>query len=272
MVINKYYIVEHKKIKNEVEMAVLSDLHFTDHLPKNLMKNVSQNIKKHQPDIIVLPGDIIDSTNKMENPNIVKSLQNFLIELTSIAPVVACYGNHDIRKTVNRHQISDSPSILKHITSSISNFYLLNETEITLNGITFFDFFLPLSYYVNKEHKEDLSLFYEYNKKRKRPKDDNFHILLCHSPNFLHQVNLNDIDLIISGHMHHGLVPNILDHLWKSDQGLIGPHRQLFPRYTRGMVYYPTPHLISGGINKIVYPKNTLFSPHIEYITLKNKS
>lgn len=272
MVINKYFTIESKKIKKEQQIAVLSDLHFTKHLPKNLMKNVVVNIKKHHPNIIVIAGDIIDSTNKMENPSIVNSLQNFLVELTRIAPVVVCYGNHDLRKMKKHKEFSSSPSILKEATSSIQNFHLLNETEVELHGITFFDFTLPFSYYTNKKHREDLVLFNEYSKTRKRPNDSNFHILLCHTPNFFYQLDLNNIDFIISGHMHHGLVSNVLDKLWKSNRGLIGPYKQLFPRYARGMVYYPTPHLISGGINKIVYPKNTLFAPHIEYITLKNKS
>lgn len=272
MIVNKFFTINHAKITQETKIAVLSDIHFNKHIRNKMIQETLQNITEHQPDIIVIAGDIIHSTNELTKPATVKNLRSFLTDLTHIAPVVACYGNHDLIKLKKFKQLPISESILKDSTTSIPNFNLLYQSQVTIKGITFFDITLPVQYYVNKKTKEDLTLFKQYDDSRKRPNNDSFHVLLCHSPVYIHQMNLSKINLVISGHMHHGLVPNRLDKIWKSDRGIIGPHRQLFPRYTRGMMYYPTPHLISGGINKIVSPSTMLFSSHIEYIILKNKS
>lgn len=58
--------------------------------------------------------------------------------------------------------------------------------------------------------------------------------------------------MILSGHMHNGLVFNFLDKLIKNNYGFISPNRKLFPNNARGIIKHKNNrfNIISGGIIK----------------------
>ena len=86
-----------------------------------------------------------------------------------------------------------------------------------------------------------------------------------------------DYDILISGHMHEGMVPPILDDVIHSNYGLIAPSKFLFPKNVRGTVRTDNGQylIISGGITKIaeenqkmLHPANNVYPMSIEDITL----
>ena len=93
-----------------------------------------------------------------------------------------------------------------------------------------------------KEFKKDwVSNFIEEFKKCHFKISKNIQtIMLCHSPEVIcdkkvwETLNLNDINLIICGHMHNGLSFKKIDKLLKT-RGLVGPNYTLFPKYCRGV-------------------------------------
>ena len=117
---------------------------------------------------------------------------------------------------------------------------------------------------------------------------DKYNILLCHSPvnvlddEVLEKTKLlSNIDLILSGHMHNGMVPPILEKIWKGNSGIITPSKKLYPKAktTRGIIKKQNKVLIiSGGITKlsfsspeILHPFNEFYPMNMEIIDIEKK-
>ena len=67
---------------------------------------------------------------------------------------------------------------------------------------------------------------------------------------------LKDYDLLLSGHTHNGMVPDIMSKLFKTNQGIIAPNKKLFPSIARGKIerYIGNKKItiiITGGITKL---------------------
>ena len=122
-----------------------------------------------------------------------------------------------------------------------------------------------------------------------------YNILLCHTPRNLVKNGvicdgidcLKEFNLILSGHMHAGLVPKSL----RSDKyggGFIGPHASVLPDYAYGLVVNKRiATLTSGGVTKVTKSAspnasraisrafvknklNSIYSPEVEILNLTN--
>ena len=88
-----------------------------------------------------------------------------------------------------------------------------------------------------------------------------------------------EYDLVLSGHMHNGLILRILDKIIKNNYGLISPDKRFFAKNTRGKIktkYYTI--IITGGITKlspsstkILSKLNGLYPISINKITVKGE-
>ena len=110
-----------------------------------------------------------------------------------------------------------------------------------------------------------------------------YKVALIHSPILLSEKKVveksKEYDLVLSGHMHNGLIPRILDKIIKNNYGLISPDKRLFAKNTRGKIktkYYTI--IITGGITKlspsstkILYKLNGLYQISINKITVKGE-
>lgn len=76
-------------------------------------------------------------------------------------------------------------------------------------------------------------------------------IAIIHSPVFLTDsqvaAKLYEFDYFISGHMHNGVIPPIINDFWHSDRGLIAPGKKLFPRNARTKITNPNDKIITLG-------------------------
>jgi len=93
--------------------------------------------------------------------------------------------------------------------------------------------------------------------------------MLIHSPIKLIDNNvlekLHDYDLLLSGHTHNGMVPNILEKIIPDNYGIIAPNKKLFPRLARGkMEKYIKNHkitiIINGGVTKLSLKSSKLLN------------
>ena len=110
-----------------------------------------------------------------------------------------------------------------------------------------------------------------------------YKVALIHSPILLSEKKvvekLKEYDLILSGHMHNGLILRILDKIIKNNYGLISPDKRFFAKNTRGKIktkYYTI--IITGGITKlspsstkILSKLNGLYPISINKITVKGE-
>lgn len=105
-----------------------------------------------------------------------------------------------------------------------------------------------------------------------------FNIFLTHEPHSIINLSLENnkciqlyTDLVVSGHMHNGLLPNFL-HPYCGTKGIISPQMELFPEYAQGEVKVgDTDFIINGPVNaRIETPLiNRIYGPSATIITLR---
>ena len=81
--------------------------------------------------------------------------------------------------------------------------------------------------------------------------NDKLNFLMAHSPTYLKDKEITDelkeFDYFVSGHMHNGLVPPILNEIWKSSHGIISPSRILLADNCRNTLKFKDDKLIVNG-------------------------
>ncbi len=287
--IAKEYDIYNKKISRNIKICLIADFHLSHISSDEKVKLVIDDIKEKRPDYICICGDYIDCTNMLENKTIYDKSISYLKELSNITKVIFTLGNHDITRMLKwrKHRFEVNKKWLEDI-SKIKNVVVLYNEIYKEKDIRFIGYVLPYKYYYAKGHENRDILIDEYNKSISNVDDYVFNVLLCHSPvhifddkTFNEISNLKNMDIILSGHMHNGMLFNYMDKIWKGNRGFIGPHKKLFPSISRGiktkfMDGKEINLIVTGGITKVqeVAPKiihfaDKLYNPQIDYINIK---
>ena len=272
MIKNKFY-----KINNiGKRICLISDIHYSINYDLSIFDEIINNIKENKPDYICVSGDIVDDVTVLyESPD---KLTEFIKKLSLIAPTIITKGNHDETKFIKHgHSYLTNEEYFMNL-NTIENVYYLDNKTLVRDDITFTSFNLSYGYYNN--YNESYEVFKkEMNKKIKKFNPLKYNILLCHTPIHIFKSNediVNRFDLILSGHMHNGLVFDFLDK--KGSFGFVGPFRTFFPKNARGKITKTIDNkernlVVSGGIIKFAYnsPKffhklNKLYPISIDYI------
>jgi len=280
-----YKIIKYKtcneKMKKDVNILHLSDIHYMGNRDNKLLDDLYKKIKNYKLDYIIITGDIIDckkSITKEENKN---KLKEFFEKISRISKVIISYGNHDMYGEVRKKFINEFDPLFWKKISSIKNITILNNNSYEDKNIYVYGYTPSIEYYYPKEKKEimleeltDL----EVNKDLK----SKYNIFLIHSPFFLDNKEINTkligFDLILSGHMHNGLMPPVLDEIIENNKGVISRDLYIFPNMTRGYVNDGILKIISSGINKVHSYKtwmlnfiNVFYPRSYNVISIKNK-
>lgn len=291
MIRNLKYNIETEKLLQSQKLALLADIHFSNEFDLRKFDKINQNIADYSPNLTCIPGDVIDDLNVCMNTEQVCGLLEWIKLLGQIAPVYISCGNHDKNTVYNgKWYYIESPKIWDMI-NNIEGIQVL-ENEMAINdNIRLIGYEAPDEYYHNPEHKDDGELMkQDIREKFPNIENDKYNVLLCHSPRkiFENEVwnsnsQLENVDLVLSGHMHNGLVFPGLDSLWKSSRGFIAPNSELFPKYARGKTVKKTKDkniylIVNGGINKlekqspILKAINGIYPMDIDYINIEPKS
>lgn len=273
MIRNKFY----KMNKYNKRICLFADVHYNFDYDLTRFDKIIKNIKNNKPDYICIPGDIVDSSDIISDIKI-DYLTKFIKDLSLICPVILVKGNHDETRYINKKHCEFDTDKYYNKLNKIDNVYYLDNNHITLDNINFYGIRFPYDYYNSSLH-EDNDAFIEKLDSIKVNTENN--ILLCHGPrNVLSKKtietskNINKFYLVLSGHMHNGLVFNFLD--WKGNRGFIGPYKDLFPDYARGMKKKNnTTLVVTGGIitfslhaPKLLYKINNIYPMNIDYIDI----
>jgi predicted MPP superfamily phosphohydrolase len=279
-----YYDLKPRKEMGNIKIALFSDLHFSGRgYNKQIFKNIIKNLNRNKPNYICIPGDTFDNYEFIKRNPDDFDLLNFFFKIAKIAPVLISLGNHDVMESTENKKVYAFPLDLTRRLSKVENIHILDNNSITLDGICFYGLSLPFPIYFKKPDIQ-YQKFSEYlnNNPINFPKDT-YNVLLSHSPVIFQNEKifeqLPNIDLILSGHMHNGGIPIIVDKFYHGHGGIIAPNKGLFPKYSRGYLKLnqgKTDLIISKGIVTIsrmapfifkglrpFYPKN------IEYITFR---
>lgn len=253
-IVNKTYNLGSNLNKS---IVLISDLHYYDEKQLKHFNNILNNIKKLKPDYICITGDIID-TAKIPN---FKGIEKWLEKLATITKVIMVLGNHEyyINRPKDIYGLNDD--YINKI-KNIENLYLLDNNNLILDNINFIGLSLPIEHYMfEKESEEDFKKYMQNIKS----KEEYYNILLCHSPINIVKDNIIkdiDVDLILCGHTHGGVVPWFLRGIFGTN-GIISPSKSLFPKKCYGRIKKDNKNIIiTSGI--------TMLAP--SHLKLVNKS
>jgi len=258
-IIDKFYNINNKLNKN---IVLISDLHYQDKKDIKTLNNILDSIKKLKPDYICIPGDITDKA-------LIKDEEEFIVwlkKLSKVSKVIISLGNHDFYINKYRRLYGQNKELLKKI-SNIKNLYLLDNKNVIIDNINFMGLTILMEYYKETYKSND---FYRCLDKININKKC-YNILLCHSPlNICNKEILKNrnIDLILCGHMHGGIVPKCMRKIFKQ-RGLISPNKRLFPKNVYGNLKIGNTNIIiSSGIKVIPFRIINIFSPEIVNIKI----
>lgn len=235
------YHLKTDEIKSTVKIAFISDLHHKEFGKNNI--NLVTAISEKEPDLIAVGGDMVTAGDTTHNV-VIKLLK----QLTKIAPTYYVLGNHElgyINLKKLKKDISKTGTTI--LDNSMQKLKIPHKNEtITIGGLTNYPFYDTYAPDFENEDRYFLDEFIEHSK-------NNYSILLAHQPEcYIWKLNEMDLDLIISGHTHGGIIqiPFI--------GGVYAPNQGLFPEYDKGYFSSDTAQMIiTSGLG------NTTFVPRL---------
>lgn len=272
------------KIKSdEIKILIASDLHLTRECgQKNLNRIMnSKELDYAKLDFIIMPGDLTNDCNDLEDKDFKKYFIESLDEFTKGIPTVVSYGNHDqmTKHNSDKWRIGNR-KLVEEALGELPNFKLIKNGEnVKTPEIDFAAFSPVFSYYEGL--KEDMSIYeknFFANYDESAFKDDKYSIFLTHEPQSIIKLSEElgsciqpNTDLVISGHMHNGLLLNPL-HRFAKNRGIISPQMELFPKFAQGEYSVDeTDFIINGPVNtRVETPRiNELYGASATTLTLK---
>lgn len=262
------YEIKNSKLPLEFDgfkILQISDLHNESFgINNNILINKIDELK---PDIICITGDMIDGSKKDFSVAL-----NLLDELSKKYKVYHIIGNHEQKVMKNKHKDIYKEYFAKLNLKNIVD--LKNEKiKIERNGqfINLYGLIVPYKYYpylLNENYKnKKLELKKcEIEKLLGKINPKEYNVLLSHNPFFFEEYSKWGADLVLSGHVHGGIIRLPLI------GGVLSPNRQLFPKYDLGEYNMDkaTMILTKGlGGSKLITRINC--NPEIVSIILKNK-
>lgn len=253
------YIITSKKIPANFDgykILQLSDLHNVS-LGKN-NNRLLKEIEKISPDIIVMTGDMVN-TNSENYDNFFKLAKEISGKYTSYYIM----GNHELRLDGKKQA-----DILYKLNSLGINVLNNNKTAIVKDNesIHVYGLHQPISTYKNALKNNIEADFTLEQMKQLFPIIDNstYNILLSHSPFDFEIFEKWGADLVLSGHVHGGIIrlPFI--------GGLLSPERTFFPKYDSGEFSIgDSKMIVSRGLGNGTINLRIFNNPEICVIRLK---
>ena len=247
------YQITSNKIPNEFnnyKIIQISDFH--NNTSSKLTKKIVEKIKNQKPNIIVITGDLIDSTKTNVDIAI-----DMIKEIIEIAPIYYVTGNHEARTNEYDNLKSQMIELGVKILENEAQEIQLNNSTINILGINDPSFYKESDILDSKIVKNNMENI-QYN-------EDNFTILLSHRPEVFKIYVEKNIDLVFTGHAHGGQIrlPFI--------GGIIAPNQGTFPEYTDGIYREKdTTMVVSRGIGNSIIPFRVNNRPELMIVELKS--
>lgn len=242
--------IENNKIPeefNNFKIAQVSDLH-----NRKLGDRLIKIIQNESPDIIVVTGDLVDSSHTDFD-----TAMEFIDSAMKIAPVYYVTGNHEA-------WLNNFKDLEKRLTDS--GVYILDnkcqwltkgDAKINIAGVKDPDF-------IERTSLDGIQGAIVTESLKPLLNNEYYNIVLSHRPELFEEYVNMQADLVLTGHAHGGQVriPFV--------GGLIAPNQGLFPHYTEGVYSKDnTDMVVSRGLGNSVIPVRINNTPELVMITLK---
>ncbi len=237
------YSYKTDRVKEKLTLCVLADLHCYVYGENN--QRLFDAIREINPDLVISAGDMTDGSRYAKGNC---ETMEFLSRLAKAFPFVYGSGNHEYKLMYGRNHKyervrNDFRKGLENAEKSGRPLEILDNRDLDLpdKNIKIYGLNLGREYFFRTgpiplpKEKMD-SLVGEADPER-------LNILIGHNPEYFDAYAEWGADLVLSGHVHGGMVRTP----W--NRGIISPRMQLFPKYDRGVFKKgKTTMVLSGGI------------------------
>ncbi|MEG1887058.1 MAG: metallophosphoesterase [Oscillospiraceae bacterium] len=233
------YLIQDEKISSEFDgyrIAVITDLHSAEFGKNN--KKLCKKLENQHPDAVLMAGDMINSTD-----------EEFGVFYNFAKTVAAEYETYYI---FGNHELILSDKLREEIVNKVSalGIKVLDNEKVTLkkNGesINLYGMWFNLRYYRDATDITDDEYNFTKMQMQKILGDADtkeYNILLTHNPVYFDAYADWHADLVISGHMHGGMVRIPFK------GGVFSPEKDRFPKYDIGLFENKNCRMIvSGGL------------------------
>lgn len=212
-----------KRAKGGCRIVFLSDLHNRSYGKKN--DRLYDAIRRQKPDVIFIGGDMLVGKNGCDY----RTAAELIGSLPKLCPVYYANGNHEQRMKEDSQTFGKAYERYKSELLKTGVCFLENESAvISCKGI-------PVRVTGLEIPKTGYARIY-----KKRPDAETirecvggcekqyYQILLAHNPSYMDSYFEWGADLVLSGHLHGGVVriPGF--------RGMVSPGFELFPKYSGG--------------------------------------
>ncbi len=257
---NRYVVKEEHFVLPKLEKAcrfvMLSDLHGKVYGENN--NKLIEDIRRAKPDFIVIVGDLVTSKQKAE----IATGVNLIKELSREFRVYYAMGNHETKMKERREQFGNR---YEELLSAVENSNVtiladaacdIPEYNIRITGLELgWKFFARL---------QKMTLTQEVLEQHIDSAQRNMcNILLAHNPNYFEEYAKWGADLVLSGHVHGGIMrlPIV--------GGVISPSLELFPKYDGGVFRHAGSVMLLGrGMGAHTIPLRFFNPAELYVITL----
>lgn len=255
-VVRKYEFTS-DKIKKPMNLVMLSDLHNYRYGREN--EQLIGAIDALCPDAVVLAGDMITAGEKDKYERTI----SFLKKIKEKYPLYYAYGNHEQKIQVYAHKYGDMGEKFEKALSDAGIDTLCNKHIVLPEwGITIYGLEIGHEYF-QRFHTKPLPESYLESLLGNKD-DDTYGVLLAHNPEYFPEYAYWGANLVLSGHVHGGIVR--LPFLG----GVISPAIRFFPKYDGGLFKEGDSHMVlSRGIGTHT-PDVRMFNPgELVFINLR---
>ena len=221
--ITHYNIISDKLsgLKRERKVLFLTDLHNNCYGKEN--KSLLDAVRMQNPDLILIGGDMLVGKPELST----KVAEDLVCKLTEICPVYYVNGNHEQRMKIYPEKFGTKYHEYKSIVEKTGVHFLENEhvdltiddCEIQIHGLE-----IPREGY--KKFRKTVVSLEQIEERIGKADIAKYQILLAHNPIYTDTYLKWGADLVLSGHLHGGIVriPGL--------GGVITPQFRLFPKYS----------------------------------------
>lgn len=247
----EYSEIYSEKVKNDIKIALISDLHGMEFGNDN--SDLIEKINEENPDLVVAAGDMM-TTNDDESRQVAVDL---LSTLSESYPTYFADGEHD-KQSQAFHDALGATNVVCTPMYDVENYYNIScfediltvgETDIFLCGVSYYSsFYFDMNDYVEKP-------------------DDIFSVFVCHIPQ-IGEFEKFGADLTLSGDTHGGIIqlfgPAYFEGNWFPEIA------SDIPIYDKGLFEYEGGQMyVTPGLG--AYPVAARFNnrPELSIITVK---